>query len=264
LSSNVRGSSGSGVSHPTHSRKKTGPSNQTLGFASIVALFGYLGLLIFVRANPRSRGDTAATLRLQRNNHPALARLMGWISWFGFRPQSLWLPFILVAFSWIKGLRLGSAFLVFAWASSLLSFFTKLIIKRPRPDDPLIRVVDADIRDTSFPSGHTLHYVTFWGFVAYLAATNLRDRTVRRVVAVVIGAVIGLIGPSRVYLGHHWLTDVLASYLLGFAYFAGLVWAYRWLRSMLDGDPEPQYYEPEVAPLPVPNDRSVAAELTAP
>jgi hypothetical protein len=57
---------------------------------------------------------------------------------------------------------------------------------------------------------------------------------------------------------------VLASYLLGFAYFAGLVWAYRWLRSMLDGDPEPQYYEPEVAPLPVPDDRSVAAELTAP
>ena len=264
MSSNRNVSSGSGVSHSTRSRKKTGLSNETLGYASIFALLGYVGLLIFVRANPRSRGDTAVTLRMQRNNHPALARVMDWTSWFGFRPQSLWLPFVLVAAAWIKGLRLGSVFLVFAWASSLLSFFTKLIIRRPRPDDPLIRVVVADIRDTSFPSGHTLHYVTFWGFVAYLAATNLRDRTVRRVITAVIAAVVGLIGPSRVYLGHHWLTDVLASYLLGFAYFAGLVWAYRWLRSMLDGDPEPQYYKPEDASVPVLDERSVVAELPAP
>jgi undecaprenyl-diphosphatase len=164
---------------------------------------------------------------------------MGSISWFGFRPQSLWLPFTLVVLSWFKGLRLGSFFLIIAWASSLLSFFTKLIIKRPRPDDPLIRVVDANIRDTSFPSGHTLHYVTFWGFLAFLASTNLRDRTLRRIVTGVIATLIGLIGPSRIYLGHHWFTDVLASYLLGFAYFAGLVSVYRWLRSMLDGEPEP-------------------------
>ena len=246
-----------------HPSKSVGPSNKVFGLASFFALLGYLGLLFFVRANPRSRGDTAVTLRLQRNNHPALAQVMGSISWFGFRPQSLWLPFTLVVASWFKGLRLGSVFLVFAWASSLLSFFTKLIIRRPRPDDPLIRVVDANIRDTSFPSGHTLHYMTFWGFAAYLAVTNLRNRTARRIVASVIGAVIGLIGPSRIYLGHHWLTDVLASYLLGFAYFAGLVSVYRWMRSMLDGDPEPELFQPETTTSLNLTERSVFGESSA-
>ena len=161
---------------------------------------------------------------------------MDWVSWFGFRPQSLLLPFAAVTWSWYRGRQLASFFLVAAWASTLLSFFTKLVIRRPRPDDPLIRVVAADIRDTSFPSGHTLHYVTFWGFFAYIVATDVRNRLIGRVFAVAAGLLIGLIGPSRVYLGHHWLTDVVASYLLGFAYFTGLVTVYRWLRSLLEFD----------------------------
>ena len=230
--------------------KPVGPSTIAFGITALVSLLGFLGVLLFVRSNPRSRGDLAATLQLQRNSHPALARSMGWISWFGFRPQSLWLPFTLVVTNWFRGPRLGSVFLVFAWASSLLSFFTKLVVKRPRPDDPLIRVASANIRDTSFPSGHTLHYVTFWGFVAYLAATNLRNRTLGRAIAVAITAIIGLIGPSRIYLGHHWLTDVLASYLLGLAYFSGQIAVYRWLRSLLDGEPEPEYYDEQERPSP--------------
>ncbi len=202
--------------------------------ASVASLVAYVWLLLFVRSNPRSKGDMAATLRLQRNESPVLARTMDWVSWFGFRPQSLLLPFIVVLWSWVRGLRLASIFMIAAWGSSLLSFFTKLVIRRPRPDDPLIRVVEADIRDSSFPSGHTLHYVTFWGFVAYIVATNVRNRAIGRFFAVIAGVVIGLVGPSRVYLGHHWLTDVLASYLLGFACFTGLVTVYRWLRSALE------------------------------
>ncbi|MGA7669594.1 MAG: phosphatase PAP2 family protein, partial [Nitrolancea sp.] len=118
-------------------------------------------------------------------------------------------------------------------------FFTKLVIRRPRPDDPRIRIVEADIRDTSFPSGHTLHYVTFWGFLAYLGTTSVHNRRIGRVIAAFSAAVIGLVGPSRVYLGHHWLTDVIASYLLGFAYLAGLVTVYRFLRSVLELDDRP-------------------------
>lgn len=245
---------------PVVEPKSIGPSTVAFGLTALVSLIGFLGVLLFVRSNPRSQGDVAATLRVQRNSHPALGRAMGWISWFGFRPQSLWLPFVLVVVNWFRGPRLGSLFLVFAWASSFLSFFTKLVIKRPRPDDPLIRVTTANIRDTSFPSGHTLHYVTFWGFVAYLAATNLRNRTLARSVAAAITAIIGLVGPSRIYLGHHWLTDVLASYLLGLAYFSGLIAVYRWLRSLLDGEPEPEYYEDQAerpaapAPLPLPGE----------
>ena len=217
-------------------RTKRRPSTRMFVFASLASLVGYLWLLIFVRSNPAPAGDLAATLRLQRNENRAMARVMDWVSWFGFRPQSVLLPFLAVLWCWLRGRRLASFFLLAAWGSSAVSFLTKLVIRRPRPDNPLIRVVAADIRDTSFPSGHTLHYVTFWGFFAYIVATDARNRAIGRVFATLSGVIIGLVGPSRIYLGHHWLTDVLASYLLGFSYFVGLVTVYRWLRTLLDLD----------------------------
>ena len=42
-----------------------------------------------------------------------------------------------------------------------------------------------------------------------------------------IGAIVSLVGPSRVYLGHHWLTDVLGSYSLGTGYLATLIGLHR-------------------------------------
>ncbi len=211
-------------------------SNRILVRAAVVSFVGYLALLFFVRANPRPKADFNATIKLQRLQNRSLARLMDSVSWFGFRPQSLLVPFTAVALFWFRGRKLASFFLTAAWASSLLSFFTKLVIRRPRPDDPRIRIVEADIRDTSFPSGHTLHYVTFWGFLAYLGATSAHNRRIGRAIAAFGAAVIGLVGPSRVYLGHHWLTDVIASYLLGFAYLTGLVTIYRFLRWFLELD----------------------------
>ncbi len=46
-----------------------------------------------------------------------------------------------------------------------------------------------------------------------------------------LAGLVALVGPSRIYQGHHWATDVAASYLLGFSYLAALVAIYRRLRS---------------------------------
>src|SRR5690606_29926565 len=124
-----------------------------------------------------------------------------------------------------------SLFLIAAWSASFLSFGTKLIVQRPRPDGSMIRVVEANIRDTSFPSGHTLHYVVFWGFFCYLIFTKVKNQVVRWVTTAFITAMAVLVGPSRIYLGHHWLTDVLASYLLGLASLVGLVSFYQRLNA---------------------------------
>ena len=206
---------------------------------SFAALIGYLALFLLVRTNRSVRADLATTIRFQRREHPALARLMGAVSWFGFKPQNLLLPLTAIAGTWILRLRLESLFLVLAWASSLLSFITKLLVKRPRPGNPLIRVVEADIRDTSFPSGHTLHYTAFWGFFTYIVVTRSRLPVVRWLVAGIVSSLAALVGPSRIYLGHHWLTDVLASYLLGTAYLLGLVTVYRRVRDWLAAGARP-------------------------
>lgn len=198
---------------------------------SLLAFFLYLALARRVRRQPESSLDLAVTLRLQRLDHPLLSRLMSWVSWLGFRPQSLILPGLVVGCSWIMRRRLESLLLFLAWMASLGSFVTKLLIRRPRPRHPLVRVTLAKLRDTSYPSGHTLHYTAFWGMAAYLAASAAPWRPLRRLIASAAATLIALVGPSRIYLGHHWLTDVLGSYLLGSAWLVGLISLHRWLRG---------------------------------
>lgn len=190
---------------------------------TVTAFTAFLGLLALVRANRNLEADVVATLRFQRNQHPVLSRAMELISWLGFRPQSLIFPATMVAGNWLLGHRRDSRFLLMAWAASFVSYTTKRLVRRPRPSGNGIVVVDANLRDSSFPSGHTLHYVVFWGFVTYLWYRRSRVGWRRWVPVATATTAISLVGPSRIYLGHHWLTDVLASYSLGTGFLFGLI-----------------------------------------
>jgi undecaprenyl-diphosphatase len=82
----------------------------------------------------------------------------------------------------------------------------------------------------SFPSGHAMVSAAFYLFLAYLAWRYLRGPAR----AICIGALIllvGLIGLTRMYLGVHYLTDVVAGYLAGFFWTDGVVLAERWLEA---------------------------------
>jgi membrane-associated phospholipid phosphatase len=195
-------------------------------------LFGvlYLILAAVIRRWPIMRSDMHVTRTLQSSEHPFIERFMTFVSWFGFRPQSLFLPLSVIAGFWWFGRKLEAVLLVAGWGSSMLSFLTKQVIRRPRPDASLVRVAIARTRDTSFPSGHVVHYVTFWGMVTYLLAFRSRWPGARWIGSAVIAPIVAMVGPSRIYLGHHWFTDVLGSYLLGSAYLAGLIEVHTLLR----------------------------------
>lgn len=212
---------------PTVGGKKVRQRRSTFLGGAIVAFSAFLVLLVLVRSKRSAEADLVATMRIQRIKHPLLARAMSMVSWFGFRPQSLLIPGAVVAAAWLLGFRRDAKYLVVAWAGSFISFSTKLLIRRPRPSGDGINVAVADLRDTSFPSGHTLHYVSFWGFVSYLLFSKLRGNWARFTPLALLSSIIGLVGPSRVYLGHHWLTDVLASYCLGTGYLMGLIGLHR-------------------------------------
>ena len=188
----------------------------------------YLVLAWRVRRRPQSQLDLRATLLLQRLRSPLIARIFHGASWFGFRPQSLLLPSLTIVGFAVTGNRRESLYLVLAWLASLGSFFTKLVVRRPRPQDPLIRIVPAALRDTSFPSGHTIHYTAFWGLTAYfLRRCSSVPVALRRLLTSCLGALIALVGPSRVYLGHHWMSDVIGSYLFGGGWLGLLITAYQ-------------------------------------
>ncbi|MCO5223872.1 MAG: phosphatase PAP2 family protein [Thermomicrobiales bacterium] len=205
-------------------------------------LWGAFAMLLFadvfsrVRAQKTTDVDVKITHTVQTEGakHPWFDRLMHIVSWPGFPPQSRIIPPSLAAALWLKGYRLEAVFQLAAWGTGGVSSIFKRIVKRERPGPkyPHLRVTKANIGGTSFPSGHVIIYTGVYGFAAYLAALWIETKSVRRVVVGGLIGLVGLVGVSRVYLGHHWATDTLASYLLGTTYLVVLTSLYRRAKRM--------------------------------
>ena len=95
----------------------------------------------------------------------------------------------------------------------------KHLIARPRPT-----VVEhwASVHDLSFPSGHSASSAVCYLTLAALATQVVRSRVRRRAIIAAAVLLVGAIGCSRVYLGVHWPSDVLAGWSLGTG------WALGW------------------------------------
>ncbi len=68
-------------------------------------------------------------------------------------------------------------------------------------------------------------------FLAFLLETLVRSNTWRRIGIGFLASLVALVGPSRIYLGHHWFTDVVASYLLGMSMLLANAAAYRRVKT---------------------------------
>ena len=96
----------------------------------------------------------------------------------------------------------------------VLNNILKLIFKRERPFDLMI------IEETgySFPSGHTMVAAIFYGFIIYLVNKSKYKKKTKTIINTILSLLILLIGISRIYLGVHYATDVIASYLISASY----------------------------------------------
>ncbi|MDO4032058.1 phosphatase PAP2 family protein [Clavibacter michiganensis] len=109
--------------------------------------------------------------------------------------------------------------------SLLLTIAGKDLIGRARP--ALADAVPPYETSPSFPSGHTLNAVAIAGILAYLLLLR-QHRRLTRVLSITVAVVFAVtIGISRVYLGHHWFTDVLAAFFLSGAWLAVVITAHR-------------------------------------
>src|SRR5687768_12053862 len=198
-----------------------------------VALAAFGALFAAVKAKRSDEVDVAITLRLQARQHRSIVELMEAVSWPGFPPQSRLIPPIAIATMFVMRMPTEAAFQLLAWGTGGLSTVVKAFVQRPRPLPEQVRVVLAPLGGSSFPSGHVLTYVGTYGFMAYIVYTTIRPPHVRWPLSLGLLGLIGLVGPSRIYQGHHWPTDVAASYLLGLTYLIGLMAIYRRVRSRL-------------------------------
>ncbi|GAA4046513.1 hypothetical protein GCM10023063_37130 [Arthrobacter methylotrophus] len=123
--------------------------------------------------------------------------------------------------SWTPGILIVTA----AAGSLFMTIAGKQLIGRARP--PLSDAVPPYEYSPSFPSGHSLNSFVIAGIVAYVIILRCRSRRARAW-TVTTAAIFALtIGLSRVFLGHHWLTDVLAAWTLGAAWLVLVITAHR-------------------------------------
>lgn len=109
--------------------------------------------------------------------------------------------------------------------SLLMTIAGKQLIGRVRP--ALEFAVPPYEHSPSFPSGHTLNAVVVAGIVAYLLMLRQDSKRMQALTAGLAAVFAITMGMSRVYLGHHWFTDVLVAWVLGLAWLAVVITAHR-------------------------------------
>jgi membrane-associated phospholipid phosphatase len=102
---------------------------------------------------------------------------------------------------------------------AILNTSFKMMIQRQRPQmSPLV------IEDSySFPSGHAMNSSIFYGLISYFSYHFFRNKKISIMITIASAIVVLLIGFSRIYLGVHFLTDVLAGYVIGFWWFVTIL-----------------------------------------
>jgi undecaprenyl-diphosphatase len=93
-----------------------------------------------------------------------------------------------------------------------LNDLLKALFHRGRPETATEFI---KVQSWSFPSGHSMNSLIGFGFVAFLILEHTTDRRVRIAIIVATAIVVGLVGFSRLYLGVHYLSDVIAGFLAG-------------------------------------------------
>lgn len=196
--------------------------------ALVLIAFTFAGLTFLVETTPSFGIDLQITQAIQRINLPPFMVLMSLASWPGFSPQSMILTGLIVLLIYISGLHWEAVMAVMATIiSTAINLFVKDLIQRPRPLPGQVNVLDI-LNSYSFPSGHVMFYLVFYGFLVFLTFSILKSSLKRSLILTFFLILIVLVGPSRIYLGDHWASDVLGSYLLGSLTLVATIQLYLW------------------------------------
>lgn len=96
----------------------------------------------------------------------------------------------------------------------LLNYVIKVIIRRDRPN--ILRLIK--IGEYSFPSGHAMISMGVYGYLIYLIYKKIKNPYIKYLGIIILSLLIILIGISRIYLGVHYFSDVVAGYTLSLIY----------------------------------------------
>lgn len=207
----------------------------TIGISIIlacIALF-YTTLEIIIRQDPLVRYDIALINLAQVFRGASFNSSMLFFSDLGrWEVVAVGVFLALLLFLFLRMWHAIIALILSVVGAEFFILFGALLVKRPRPF--LVNTI-ATVAGFSFPSSHTLLAVSFYGFVTYLLFQTTRRISVRIGISVVGTLLVLFIGFSRVYLGVHWPSDVIASIALGSAWLAALITSLEVRRRLRSG-----------------------------
>lgn len=114
----------------------------------------------------------------------------------------------------IKNKKIGLSIISNIVIITVLNQLLKRILQRPRPTE--FRIVEE--KGYSFPSGHSMVSMAFYGYLIYLIYRYIKNKYVKWTLITILSILICLIGISRIYLGVHYTSDVLGGFLLSISY----------------------------------------------
>jgi len=208
------------------------------GLAIAAGLWGFVELAEMARASTPHAFDTSILLAFREAGRPDdplgprwLEEAVRDITALGSVSVLALIVLASVAYLVMAGKRFDAITVVVAVAGGqILSSLLKLGIDRPRPD--LVAHL-ADVQTLSFPSGHAMlsavTYLTLGSLLAR-AADSRRTAIFFLSLAVLLALLVGI---SRVYLGVHWPSDVLAGWCAGFAWALACWIAARWISARI-------------------------------
>lgn len=124
-----------------------------------------------------------------------------------------------------KGLRASAGLIALTLMSLPIDYLLKLLWQRARPDESLVNVAVLT-SGTSFPSGHAFAGTMFYGALSAVCYIHLPKGTLRSGLVASLILLVAAIDASRVYLGAHWLSDVVGGTCIGLALLIPLVQGY--------------------------------------
>ena len=128
-------------------------------------------------------------------------------------------PIILILLSLVillicKDKKMGLIIIINLLVSILLNIIFKGIIQRDRPLEDFL-ITESGY---SFPSGHSMVSMAYYGLIIYFIYKKIKDKRVRNILMILIGFLILAIGFSRIYLGVHFASDVIGGFLISIIY----------------------------------------------
>ena len=177
-----------------------------------ISLILFLTITEDVFDNEIIKGDTIGYNIVSNLISDKLTPLVKMVTWFGSATCLILLTVILFIIIKNKkaGLLIGTNLVII----TILNQTLKSLLQRSRPTE--FRIINET--GYSFPSGHSMISMAFYGFLIYLIYKNVKNKYLKLTLIIILFILIISIGLSRIYLGVHYTSDVLAGFLLSIAY----------------------------------------------